>query len=93
MAAIVRACAEQHTPIVPQGGNTGLVGAATPGESGDAIVLSLKRMNRVREVDALNGTLTVEAGCVLRSVQQAAHDAGRLFPAVAGSGRQRDDRR
>ena len=80
VAAIVRACAEQRTPIVPQGGNTGLVGAATPAESGDAIVLSLKRMNRVREVDALNGTLTVEAGCVLRSVQQAAHDAGRLFP-------------
>jgi FAD/FMN-containing dehydrogenase len=80
VAAIVRACAEQRTPIVPQGGNTGLVGAATPGESGDAIVLSLKRMDRVREVDALNGTLTAEAGCVLRSVQQAAHDAGRLFP-------------
>ncbi|MGZ9074838.1 MAG: FAD-binding oxidoreductase [Burkholderiaceae bacterium] len=80
VAAIVRACAEHRTPIVPQGGNTGLVGGATPDASGDAIVLSLKRLNRVREVDAINGTLTVEAGCVLHDVQQAAHGAGRLFP-------------
>ena len=80
VAAIVRACAEHRTPIVPQGGNTGLVGGATPDASGDAIVLSLKRLNRVREVDAINGTLTVEAGCVLYDVQQAAHGAGRLFP-------------
>ena len=80
VAAIVSACAEHHTPIVPQGGNTGLVGGATPDASGDAIVLSLKRLHRVREVDAINGTLTVEAGCVLHDVQQAAHGAGRLFP-------------
>ena len=80
VAAIVSACAEHHTPIVPQGGNTGLVGGATPDASGNAIVLSLKRLNRVREVDAINGTLTAEAGCVLYDVQQAAHGAGRLFP-------------
>jgi FAD/FMN-containing dehydrogenase len=80
VAAIVSACAEQRVPIVPQGGNTGLVGGATPDASGDAIVLSLKRINRVREVDATNGTITVEAGCVLHDVQQAAHDAGQLFP-------------
>jgi FAD/FMN-containing dehydrogenase len=80
VAAIVSACAEHHTPIVPQGGNTGLVGGATPDASGDAIVLSLKRLDRVREVDAINGTITVEAGCVLYDVQQAAHGAGRLFP-------------
>lgn len=80
VAAVVRLCAEQRTPIVPQGGNTGLVGGATPGDAGDAIVLSLKRMNRVREVDTLNGTITVEAGCVLRQVQQAAEHANRLFP-------------
>ena len=80
VAAIVSACAEHHTPIVPQGGNTGLVGGATPDTSGHAIVLSLKRLNRVREVDAINGTITVEAGCVLYDVQQAAHGAGRLFP-------------
>ena len=80
VAAVVSACAEQRVPIVPQGGNTGLAGGATPDASGDAIVLSLKRLNRVREVDAINGTITVEAGCVLHDVQQAAHDAGRLFP-------------
>ena len=80
VAAIVAACAEKRIPIVPQGGNTGLAGGATPDKSGDAIVLSLKRMNRVREVDPINGTITVEAGCVLHDVQQAARDAGRLFP-------------
>ena len=80
VAAVVSACAEQRVPIVPQGGNTGLVGGATPDASGDAIVLSLKRLNRVREVDAINGTITVEAGCVLHDVQQVAHDAGQLFP-------------
>ena len=80
VAAVVSACAEQRVPIVPQGGNTGLAGGATPDASGDAIVLSLKRLNRVREVDAINGTITVEAGCVLHDVQQAAHDAGQLFP-------------
>ena len=80
VAAIVSACAEHHTPVVPQGGNTGLVGGATPDTSGNAIVLSLKRLNRVREVDAINGTITVEAGCVLYDTQQAAHGAGQLFP-------------
>ena len=80
VAALICACADQRVPIVPQGGNTGLVGGATPSESGDAIVLSLKRMNRVRGIDAVNGTITVEAGCVLHDVQQAANNAGRLFP-------------
>ncbi len=80
VAAIVSACSEQRAPIVPQGGNTGLVGGATPDESGNAIVLSMRRMNRVREVDALNNTITVEAGCVLQKVRQAANEADRLFP-------------
>ena len=80
VSALVSACAEQRVPIVPQGGNTGLVGGATPSESGDALVLSLRRMNRVRDIDAVNGTITVEAGCVLHDVQQAANNAGRLFP-------------
>ena len=80
VAAVVSACVEHRTPIVPQGGNTGLVGGATPDASGDAIVLSLKRLKRIREVDAINGTITVEAGCVLHDVQQAARDAGQLFP-------------
>lgn len=80
VSAIVRVCNERRVPIVPQGGNTGLVGAATPDATGDAIVVSLRRMSRVRDVDAINSTITVEAGCILRNVQQAAHDAGRLFP-------------
>ncbi|MBA2413820.1 MAG: FAD-binding oxidoreductase [Burkholderiaceae bacterium] len=80
VAAVVQLCAEHGTPVVPQGGNTGMVGGATPDPSGQAIVLSLRRMDRVREVDAGNQTITVEAGCVLRSVQDAARDAGLLFP-------------
>jgi FAD/FMN-containing dehydrogenase len=79
-AAVVRACADTRTPLVPQGGNTGLVGGATPDDSGRAIVLSLGRLQRVRAVDAVNGTITVEAGCPLQRVQQAARAAGRLFP-------------
>lgn len=80
VAEIVRICAETGTAIVPQGGNTGLVGGSIPFEGGDEIVLSLGRMNRVRAVDPLNDTITVEAGCVLADVQAAADEAGRLFP-------------
>jgi FAD/FMN-containing dehydrogenase len=80
VAAIVKACASTGTPVVPQGGNTGLVGGATPDDSGRAIVLSLGRMNRLRSIDPLNNTLTVEAGCPLQRVQEAASEAGRLFP-------------
>lgn len=80
VAAVVRACAEAHVPVVPQGGNTGHCGGATPDESGAALVLALGRMNRVREVDIDNATLTVEAGCTLAAVQQAAAGAGGLFP-------------
>jgi FAD/FMN-containing dehydrogenase len=80
VAAIVKACASTGTPVVPQGGNTGLVGGATPDDSGRAIVLSLVRMNRIRSIDPLNNTITVEAGCPLQRVQEAAADADRLFP-------------
>ncbi len=76
----MRACADSRTAIVPQGGNTGLCGAATPDASGTQIVLNLSRMNRIREVDARNNTMTAEAGCVLASLQEAAEEAGRLFP-------------
>ena len=79
-AAIVVACAESGSPIVPQGGNTGQCGGATPDEGGAAVVVSLTRMNRVRAVDRDNATLTVEAGVTLAAVQQAAADAGMLFP-------------
>jgi FAD/FMN-containing dehydrogenase len=80
VAAMVKLCAETKTPIVPQGGNTSLCGGSVPDDSGAAIVLSLSRMNRVREIDADNNTLTVEAGCVLQTIQQTANDADRLFP-------------
>jgi len=79
-AAIVRACAQARAPMVPQGGNTGLVGGGTPDNSGDAVVISLQRMNRVRSIDVANDTITVDAGCILQEVQRAAHERGRLFP-------------
>lgn len=80
VAAVVRACAAAGTSIVPQGGNTGMVVGSTPDASGRQVVLNLTRMNRVRAIDAGNLTLTVDAGCVLQNVQQAAEDAGFLFP-------------
>lgn len=85
VAAVVGICATSGTPIVPQGGNTGMCGASVPHASGNEIVLSLARMNRVLEVDALNNTMTVEAGCVLANVQQAAADADRFFPLSLGA--------
>jgi FAD/FMN-containing dehydrogenase len=83
VAAILRLANETKSPIVPQGGNTGLVGGQTPlhGE----IVLSLKRLDRVREVDAVAGTMTCEAGVILAHAQEAAAAAGRLFPLSLGA--------
>src|SRR5712675_3136975 len=80
VAEVVRACAGSRTPIVPQGGNTGLCGAATPDASGSQIVLNLSRMNRVRAIDVRNNTMIAEAGCVLANLHKAAKEAGRLFP-------------
>ena len=80
VAGVVRACAKHGAGIVPQGGNTGLVGGSVPDASGTQVLLSLVRMNRVRELDAANATLTVEAGCVLQAAQQAAAAAGLLLP-------------
>ena len=80
VASIVALCNEARIGVVPQGGNTGLVGGSVPGTSGGEVLLSLGRMKRVREVDAVNYTMTVEAGCVLADVQAAAREAGRLFP-------------
>jgi FAD/FMN-containing dehydrogenase len=80
VARVVALCASRGVAIVPQGGNTGLVGGSVPSGARREIVLSLSRMNRVRAIDPLDDTITVEAGCVLAAVQQAAADAGRLFP-------------
>lgn len=80
VAAVVQACAEAGAAIVPQGGNTGLVGASVPDGSGTQVLLSLTRLNRIRQVDRANLTMTVEAGCVLQAVQEAAQAEGLLFP-------------
>jgi FAD/FMN-containing dehydrogenase len=80
VAALVRLCNEHSVPVVPQGGNSGLVLGSVPDDSGTAVILSLKRMNQVRAVDAANNTITVEAGCILQDLQNAADAAERLFP-------------
>ena len=80
VAAVVRICIDHDTPIVAQGGNTGLCGGATPDGSGSAVVLLTTRLNRVREIDTANDTMTVEAGCILQTVQEQAQAVGRLFP-------------
>jgi FAD/FMN-containing dehydrogenase len=80
VAAVVKLCAAHGASIVPQGGNTGLVGGGVPDASGLQVLLSLARLNRVRGIDPANLTMTVDAGCVLQALQQAADDAGLLFP-------------
>jgi len=80
VAFVVRICAEHGIGIVPQGGNTGLVGGATPQGPGNEILIQLGRMNRILALDADNDTMTVEAGCVLADIQAAAERAERLFP-------------
>ena len=80
VAAVVRACATHGVGIVAQGGNTGLVGASVPDASGTQVLLSLRRMNRIRQIDAANMTLTAEAGCILQTAQEAVAAQGLLFP-------------
>ena len=80
VVAVVRMLAAAGVPMVPQGGNTGLCGGATADGSGRAVVIQLGRLQRVRAIDATNNTITVEAGCTLRQVQDAAAEADRLFP-------------
>jgi len=79
VAAVVKACAVHGTAIVAQGGNTGLVGAGVPDDSGTQLLLSLARMNRVRAIDKANLAMTVDAGCILQTVQAAAAAEGLLF--------------
>ncbi len=80
VAAIVRVCAEAEVGVVPQGGNTGLVGGQIPSLDGSQVLINLGRMKRVRAVDPIDNTITVEAGCTLVSVQEAAAAHERLFP-------------
>ncbi len=85
VAAVLAICHELGVAVVPHGGNTSYCGGATPHESGDEIVLSLRRMNRVREVDADNFSMVAEAGCILAEVRAAAEAADRFFPLALGS--------
>ena len=85
ISRLLACCNEQRIGIVPHGGNTGYCGGATPDESGTQLVLSLKRLNRLRSIDPLNYSLVAEAGCVLADVQNAAEKAERLFPLSLGS--------
>ena len=80
VATLVCLCNQFGVPVVPQGGNTGLVLGSVPDLSGNAVVLSLARLNRIRATDVINNTMTVEAGCILQTVQMAALDVDRLFP-------------
>ncbi len=81
----VRLCAEAGVPVVPQGGNTGLVAGGIPFAEDGAVLLSLGRLNRIREVNATDYSITVEAGCILQQVQEAAERADRLFPLSLGA--------
>ncbi|ABS13256.1 FAD-binding oxidoreductase [Brucella anthropi] len=85
VAAIMKLASETKTPVVPQGGNTGLVGGQQPDESGAAITLSLGRMNRIRNLDTVGNLVTLEAGVILKNLQEAAEKAGRLFPLSLGA--------
>lgn len=85
VSKIVKICAAHHIAIVPQGGNTGMCGGATPNPEGRQIVISLQRMNRVRSVDTSNQTITVEAGVVLQTLQEEATKANRCFPLSLGA--------
>ncbi|MBL8276238.1 MAG: FAD-binding oxidoreductase [Pelomonas sp.] len=80
VAVVLQLCHGHRVAVVPQGGNTGLVGGSTPDDSGRQLVLSLSRMKQVRNIDTANASLTAEAGCVLADVQAAAASAGMLFP-------------
>jgi FAD/FMN-containing dehydrogenase len=85
VAKIVRWCAENNVRIVPQGGNTGQSGGSVPEAEGQNLVLSLTRLNRIRAIDPANNSMTVDAGCILQMVQQAAADVDRFFPLSLGA--------
>ncbi|MET1754610.1 FAD-binding oxidoreductase [Novosphingobium sp. RD2P27] len=84
LSALVRLCAEHRIPIVPQGGNSGMAGGATPDRSGEAILLSLRRMNGIREIDLEGRKVTCEAGVILQTLHEAAAEKGLRFPLTLG---------
>jgi len=84
-AALVALCAGAGVPLVPQGGNTSMVGGATPDASGEAILVSLRRMDRIRDLDAAAGIAVCEAGVILAALHEAALAVGRRFPLTLGA--------
>lgn len=85
IAEILKLATETKTPVVPQGGHTGLVGGGMPDMSGDAIIVATSRICAIRNIDPAGNTIMVEAGCILQNVQQAADQVERLFPLSLGS--------
>jgi FAD/FMN-containing dehydrogenase len=84
-ADVMRICHDNRTPVVVQGGNTGMSGGATPDDSGAQVVLSMRRMNTILDVDGFNNTITVQAGVVLAHIQESAEKINRYFPLSLGS--------
>lgn len=85
VAQVVKLCGETGTRIFPQGGNTSVCGGSVPDDAGDAVILNLARMNRIRALDADDDSIVVEAGCLLQAVQKAAEEVDRLFPMSLGA--------
>ena len=85
IAEIVRICSQENIGVVPQGGNTGYCGGSIPNADGSEIIVALSRLNRIRNIDLPNNTITVEAGCVLADIQTKAEDADKLFPLSLGA--------
>ncbi|HYJ52878.1 MAG TPA: FAD-binding oxidoreductase, partial [Allosphingosinicella sp.] len=85
VAAIVALCGSARVALVPQGGNTSMVGGATPDAGGEALLLSMRRMDRIRDLDAAAGIAVCEAGVILSNLQEAALAVGRRFPLTLGA--------
>lgn len=85
VAEVVRDCAAQRVPIVAQGGNTGMCGGGVPDGGPSTVVVSTERLTRIRRVDSDNLAMTAEAGCILANLQEAARQAGCLFPLSLGA--------
>lgn len=85
VAAVLALCNEERVPVFPQGGNTSVSGGSVPSADGRGVVLSLERLNKIREVNAANYSITVEAGCILAQIQEAARPVNRFFPLSLGA--------
>ena len=77
---ILLVCHKNSVSVVPQGGNTGLVGGSVPSNVGDEVIISLEKMNNILDIDPINYTMTLEAGCILSNIQDAAIKVNRIFP-------------